>query len=480
MITLRPDQAAVLDAVREAFRSHQSVLVQCATGWGKTALATVIAKGASEKRRRVIFSVHRRQLVTQTALTFQKVGLDYGYVASGFPANPFASVQIATVGTLGNRLARWMADLLVVDEGHLAAAPTWRKVIDHYRGVGAKILILSATPTRLDGKPLSGIADTMICGPSVRWLMDQRILSAYKAYAPVSPDMAGMHTRAGDYVPAELTERFDKPTVIGDAITAWRKYAYGKRTIAFAFSRKHGRNLCGAYNQAGIPAVYVDGETPDDERRLSIGRLADGDARIIVGVNLFTEGFDLSSQVGREVPIEAGAFLRPTKSLALAMQMVGRTLRRKDSPAILMDHVNLFQEHGLPDAEREWSLDGAVKDKQAGERTIQVTICHACMAVVRPAYKCSECGAVRQVNGREIDIREGELQEIDIERLREHHQFVAQKIEERGCKSLADWERLAAIRGFKRGWAWHRWQLQQRKAAGRSARIDKVFDEHGL
>lgn len=464
MITLRPDQSAVLDAVREAFRSHQSVLVQCATGWGKTALATVIAKGASEKRRRVIFSVHRRQLVTQTASSFDKVGLDYGYIVSGFPANPFAAVQIATVGTLVNRLERWPADLLVVDEGHLAAAPTWRRAIDHYRSLGSKTLILSATPARLDGKPLSGIAETMICGPSVRWLMDQRILSTYKAYAPVSPNMAGMHVRGGDYVTAELAERFDKPTVIGDAITAWRKYAAGKRTLAFAFSREHGRNLRSAYDAGGIPAVYIDGDTDDTERSRLINLFAQGDAKVLVGVNLFTEGFDLSSQVGREVPIEAGAFLRPTKSLALAMQMVGRTLRRKDSPAILMDHVNLFQEHGLPDADREWSLDGVVKDRQAGERTIQVTVCHLCLAVVRPAYKCSECGAVRQVNGREIDIKEGELQEIDIERLREHHQFVVQKIEERGCKSLADWERLAHVRGFKKGWAWHRWQLQQRKA----------------
>lgn len=476
MLTLRPDQAAVYEQVREAVRLHQSVLVQCPTGWGKTALATVIALGASEKKRRAIFSVHRKQLVRQTALTFDKVGLRYGYVAAGLSPNPFAAVQIATIGTLVNRLDRWPADLLVVDEGHLAAAPTWRKCIDHYKEQGAKILILSATPTRLDGKPLSAIADHMVRGPSVRWCIDAGILSDYRAFAPVRPDMAGLHVRGGEYVTQELEERFDRPTVIGDAIAAYRKFAAGRRTLAFAFSRQHGRNLCDAYNAAGIRAGYIDGETPDDERRRIIEIFADGAISILVGVNLFTEGFDLSSQVGREVPIEAGAFLRPTQSLALAKQMIGRCLRRKSSPAIIMDHVNLLTQHGLPDDDTEWTLDGAVSNKKAGERTIAVCVCHSCLGVHKPAYQCPYCHAIREVGGRQIKEVEGELAEIDIQALRQmaqedfdrrqkHSEHVQRKIEERACRSLEDWRRLALKRGLKQGWAWYMWNAKKGKAA---------------
>lgn len=465
MLQLRPDQEAVYADVRAAIAKHQSVLVQCPTGWGKTALATVIAKGASDKKKRAIFTVHRRDLVRQTALTFDKVGLQYGYVAAGLRANPFAAVQIATIGTLGNRLEQWPADLLVVDEGHLAAAPAWRNIIDHYKAAGAKILVLSATPTRLDGKPLAGVADTMVCGPSVRWLMDSGLLSEYKAYAPARPNMDGLHVRAGEYVTAELEERFDKPTVIGDATAAWKRFAPGKRTLAFAFSRQHGKNLCEAYNAAGISAEYIDGDTSDDDRKRRILRFAGGEAWVLVGVNLFCEGFDLSAQVGREVPIEAGAFLRPTKSLALAMQMIGRTLRRKDSPAILMDHVGLFAEHGLPDEDRAWSLEGGVKVRKPGEATIPTCICGKCMGVYRPAYQCPYCGAVREVNGRKVDIREGELAEVEIERMREHQEFVGRKIDERGCKSLQDWINLAERRGYKPGWAHYRWQASQRKRA---------------
>lgn len=468
MLTLRPDQEAVYADVRAAIATHQSVLIQCATGWGKTALATVIAKGASDKRKRAIFTVHRRDLVRQTASTFNQVGLQYGYVASGLRANPFAAVQIATIGTLVNRLERWPSDLLVVDEGHLAAAPTWRRVIDHYRAMGAKILILSATPTRLDGKSLAGIADTMVCGPSVRWLMDRGLLSEYRAYAPARPDMAGLHVRAGEYVTAELEERFDKPTVIGDAISAWHRFAAGKRTLAFAFSRVHGKNLCEAYNRAGIPAQYIDGETGDDQRRSRISAFADGAAKVLVGVNLFCEGFDLSAQVGREVPVEAGAFLRPTKSLALAMQMVGRCLRRKSQPAILMDHVGLFAEHGLPDDDRQWSLDGASGSKRPGEATIGLCVCQQCMGCFRPAMACPHCGHVREINGRQVDIREGMLAEVDVMAMRERDiadlERKRRTFEEWNCKTLQDWEALARSRGYSPGWAWHRFQGRRKRA----------------
>lgn len=467
-LTLRPDQEAVYADVREAISCHQSVLVQCATGWGKTALATVIAKGASDKRKRAIFGVFNRDLVKQTANTFADVGLQFGHVVSGLPANPFAAVQIATAQTLINRLNRWPADLFVADEGRLWASRTGRKIIDHYKKQGAKILILDATPNRLDGKPMSDIAETMVSGPSVRWCIDNGILSDYRPYAPVRPDMRGLHVRAGEYVTAELEERFDRPTVIGDAIGAWRKYAYGKRTLAFAFSRQHGRNLCEAYNAAGIPAVYIDGETPDDDRRIRIGAFADRQAQILVGVNLFCNGFDLSAQIGREVPIEAGAFLRPSKSESLVRQMWGRVFRRKPEPAILMDHVGLFAEHGLPDDEREWSLEGSTGSKRPGEATIATCVCASCMGVFRPAMACPYCGQVREINGRQVDIREGMLAEVDVLAMRERDIADLERrqrtSEEWKCKSLSDWEALAVKRGHNRGWAWHRFQGRRKRA----------------
>lgn len=462
----RPDQVEVERALRSAVALHQSVLVQCPTGWGKTFLGSQVAQGASRKRKRVIFTVHRRQLLKQTAVTFDAIGLDYGYIASGMPETPSAPVQIASIDTLRNRLDEWPADLLVVDEGHLAAAPTWLKVIDHYRELGAKIIVLSATPTRLDGKPLRGVADHMVLGPSVSWCIENGILSDYRAFAPSQPDMSGLHVRAGEYINSELDELLHEPKVTGDAIAAWRKFADGKRTIVFCYSRERAKRLCDAANMAGIGAVYIDGETKD--RATPIAKFADGEAMWLINVGLCTEGFDLSAQVGRDVPIEAGIFMRPTNSLALARQMIGRVLRRKKEPAIIIDMVNLLAQHGLPEQEPEWSLDGFEAGNKTGvERTIATVVCEKCFGVFRPVPACPcvdystglVCGHVRRVDGRQVTEEEGELTEVDVRALRDRISAEAQELarkqarrSEGMAKTIPELAAIAKERGFKPGW----------------------------
>lgn len=457
----RPDQIQVENELRQAIREHQSVLVQCPTGWGKTFLGTQIAQGASRKRNRVIFSVHRKQLLRQTAVTFDQFGLQYGYIAAGMPANPFANVQIASIDTLRNRLDKWPADLLVVDEGHLAAAPTWLKVIDHYRQQGAKIIVLSATPSRLDGKPLRGVADHMVLGPSVKWCIENGILSDYRAFAPQRPDMSGLHVRGGDYINSELDEVFDEPKVTGDAIRSWRQFANGKRTIVFCYSRERAKRLCDAANQDGIGSVYIDGETKD--RETPIKAFADGRARWLINVGLCTEGFDLSAQVGRDVPIEAGIFMRPTASLALARQMIGRVLRRKPEPAIIIDMVNLLAQHGMPEQEPEWTLDGFQSSARTGTRTIATMTCEQCYACQTPTMRCRYCGHMREVDGRTVTEEEGELAEIDVRAMREFEKRELRK-EEGMARTLQDWQRIAAQRGYKPAWAHFRYEARRKRA----------------
>ena len=470
VIELRPDQETVLNAVRASLTRVQSVIVQCPTGWGKTALATVIANRVYQKKNRAIFSVHRKQLIKQTINTFGMVGLPYGLIAAGMKPNPYEYVQIASIDTLRNRLDKYQAKLLVVDEAHLAAAPTWKRCIDHYKERGAKILLLTATPTRLDGKALRDIADDIVCGPRVRWLIDNGMLSEYRAFAPSMPAFDTLHTRFGDYISKEVEDLIDRPAIIGDAIDAWKKHAPGKRTICFAVSRKHGQHMVDAYNSAGIPAVYMDGETKAAERERRISQFANGEAKVLVNIQLCTEGFDLSAQIGREVPIEAGAFLRPTKSLALAIQMVGRCLRRKPDPAILMDHVNLFRTHGLPDDDREWTLDGKFKrqgEKTANDTPPSVCLCQHCFAYFRPKMFCPECGVIREIKGREVTEKEGELAEYQIEELRAHHEKVGRAIDMRKLREdkapIKAWEALAAKYGYKRGWAYHQHKMQSRR-----------------
>lgn len=464
VIVLRQDQEDVLRAARAALKEHQSIIIQCPTGWGKTALATVIAKNATERCNRVIFSVHRKQLLKQTTNTFNLVGLPHGTIASGHPFDRYQYAQVASINTLRNRLDGYPAKLLVVDEAHLAASATWSKVIKHYKDSGAKIIMLTATPQRLDGRPLGALATHIVTGPPVRHLMDIGILSDYRAFAPSRLNLEHLHTRMGDYITSEIEAEMDKASIVGSAIEAWRKFANGKRTICFAVSRAHGKRMLADFNTSGIPAVYMDGDTPDNERQRLIADFADRRAMVLINVALCTEGFDLSAQIGREVPIEAGIFLRPTKSLALAMQMIGRCLRRKSEPAVLLDHVNLMLNHGLPDDVRTWSLDGKAGALKNADRAVSVCCCDKCFAIYRPARACPMCGHVREVDGRKVSEVEGELIEMDIQSLRAHEEKRRRWFEESQCRTLSDWEALAAKRGNKAGWAYHRFKNARRRA----------------
>lgn len=450
MIVLRDYQERAINDMRAALKDHDSILFRGPTGAGKTIIASYMAQQSAARGRKIIFGVHRIELALQTAKTFDEFGIKYGFIAAGLPANPFALAQIASADTLRNR-PELLKDckLFVPDEAHLFASKTRAGLIASAREQGAKIVGLSATPARLDGKPLD-MFETIVEGPSEAWLIENGHLSEYRVFAPARPDMSGVKTRMGDYVVADLEDKFDKPAIHGDAIDAWRKYANGKRTMVFAISRAHGQHVTQAYNDAGIPAVYIDGTTPHGERRDRIEQFADGRALILVSIALCIEGFDLSAQVGRDVPVEAVQLLNPTKSLPRARQMMGRALRKKPYPAIILDHVNIVMNadgtvnHGFPDDTHEWSLAG--KERVVKEvDPFAVKQCGQCLAAYRAhLMRCPDCASEHVVRERKIEQVEGELVEL---------QRAAQKrTETRQARDLDSIARLAVERGYKAGW----------------------------
>lgn len=451
MIVLRPDQERAVSDMRLALAETDAILFRGPTGCGKTVIASYMAQQATLRRKRVIFCVHRIELANQTAATFDQFGIKYGFIAAGKPSNPFALAQIASADTLRNRpeLLKNTA-LFVPDEAHLFASKTRSELIQSAKDAGAKIVGLSATPERLDGKPLT-MFDRIVEGPSESWLIENGHLSRYRAYAPVRPDMDGLKTRMGDYIPAELEEKFDKPAIHGDAIDAWRKYAAGKRTMVFAISRAHGAHVTQAYNDAGIPAVYIDGTTPHAERKRRIEAFGDGRAMILVSIALCIEGFDMAAQIGRDVPVEAVQLLNPTKSKARARQMMGRALRKKPTEAIILDHVNMIMNrdgtvnHGFPDDEHVWSLDGRRGNMQEGVAAFDVKQCESCFATYRAALPvCPYCSSERVVKERKIEQIEGELAEIQRQ--------AAARTETRSARDLESISRIAVERGYKVGW----------------------------
>lgn len=455
-LILRPYQSELIARTRTLMsKGVRSVLLQAPTGSGKTALTAHMLSNAARKNKTSWFIVHRTELLEQSNIAFRKQGIFHGFVAAGFYEQPRASVHICSINTLVNRFKRLpRPDLIVWDECHRQAAASWAKVYEHFKD--AYHIGLSATPVRLDGKGLGQFYQEMVSGPSVKWLIENGYLSQYKMFAPTNLNLNGVHKRMGDYVASELEAAVDRPTITGDAIREYKKRCFGKRAIVFAVSIKHSNHIVESFRRAGIPAEHVDGETPKFERQCAMKRFATGETKIISNVALFTEGLDLPL-------IESAILLRPTTSLGLYLQMIGRALRPADGKeyATILDHAGNCKMHGMPDEDRTWSLDGFTKESREKNGGPSVKVCPVCFAAQfsgKPV--CGFCSHVFEIKSRLVDEVEGDLEEITKVKTPEE----TRRDQERDAKTLDVLYRLGVSRGYKnpRQWAFHVHQAKQR------------------
>lgn len=458
---LRPYQVDIIGQARELMRQGiRSVLIQSPTGSGKTLLTAHMIGAAKAKGLNAWFTVHRRELIKQSIIAFSQVGIPHGVVSAGWMPEHRQAIQIGSIQTLIRRHHKMRPPkLIVIDECHHIAARSWANLIAAYPQ--AFLIGLTATPERLDGTGLNKWFKTMVKGPSVSWLIENHFLSPYRLYAPSSISTEGIHTRMGDFVQSELSTVVDKPLITGDAIKHYRRHCDGKRAVVFCVSVMHSKHVVEQFNAAGIPAVHVDGETPPEVRDDAIKRFEQGNVRILSNVELFGEGFDLPA-------IEAAILLRPTQSLGLYLQQVGRALRPSSGKAVayILDHAGNCQRHGLPDDEREWSLAGrdTRKDSKNGGGA-SVKVCPKCFAAQfagRPS--CKLCGHVFEIQAREVEEVEGDLIEVDPATVKRQRAF-----EQSRALDLSALIELGKKRGYKRPelWAKHIFNARQaRRLAG--------------
>ena len=511
---LRDYQAALISETRGALREHNSVLLQCPTGGGKTALAAFMAGSAAKRGNRVTFGVHRRELIKQTAKTFEKVGIPFGIIASGFTGDRHQLVQIASIQTLEKRLDWYETpNLYIPDEAHHAGAETWARVINTYAEKKAKIVGLSATPERLDGTGLGKWFGKMVVGPPTEWLISEGFLSPYRLFAPSIPDLTGVRKTGGDFNRGQLEEKMVGSSIVGDVVKHYRDLAHGRKAMIFCVSIKHSQAVVEQFQNAGYRAAHIDGESTNRDELIKA--FETGKIQVLSSVDLVSEGFDLPA-------IEVAILLRPTHSLSLFLQQVGRVLRPVYAPgfdletregrlaaiaagpkpyALILDHsANTIDRdaggrgHGLPDDPRNWTLQGREKKKRGlqGEDDdvppVTTRQCPACFRMHRPAPICPGCGHEYPSMGRTVKELEGELREVErkqqqevrFERLKAQsgaetiddltRQFVAQgsspgkararaKIilkarEAKKGRTLEDWTKIGRDRGKKNPEAW--------------------------
>lgn len=469
-------QYDLLDEVAWRFHlGHRRVLLQCPTGGGKTVMALSALLSAYIMGQQAMFLVHRKELLKQTSQRFTSSALNHSFVASKFPFDPSATLFLAGVQTLIKRMANVLPPrLVIVDECHHAVSKTYAEILKQWPD--AYILGLTATPERLDGRGLGEQYDTMVLGPSPRWLIDNGYLSDYDLFAPDIPDMTGVPSIGGDYQRDAAAERLNRPKLVGSIVEHYLELGRGQQGIVFAQNRKHSRDIAAAFTGNGIPAMHVDGDTPTDERDRFDDAFRAEDIRIAVNVALLGEGYDVPN-IGY---LGVGA---RTKSLINWLQWNGRPLRyvfRKR--AVICDHGgNALPSHlggsglGLPDDDRDWSLEGRSTRGPTKEKDwTSITQCLDCYRVYPSAVShCPGCASERKAQPQPIRETAGKLSKLEREELQKALTR-KRKQEEWACSSYKEFISLAHVRGYE-------WPVQWAKRMCRLRKIPistrKEFDD---
>lgn len=473
-LNLYDDQIETLGRLRASMVKNKSVLLQAATGFGKTRVAEYMIKSAMNKGNGIIFTVPRRVLMEQTSDTFDEGGIPHSYIAAGKPFNPYSKVHIGMIDTMARRIEKLpKAKLVIVDETHFGEG-NLTSVIDHYKAQGSWVIGLSATPWKLSGKGLGCYYDDMVCGQSLRWLIDNKRLSDYKYYGGRTQiDFDRARISGGEYNQSDVDGIIaaHETAIVGDAIKDYRDKAMGRLHISRCVSVKRSQILSQSYRDAGIPAMHVDGDTDKGELRKILTAYARRELLVLTFCDLLNFGFDLAQATGIKVCVESGDDQKPSKSLAGQMQFWGRMLRMKDYPALIFDRVNNWKEHGFPCDDRDWTLEDREQTKKSnGERAPASKQCMECFAVHPPAPICPECGCVYEIKSREIDEVEGQLVELSKaqrEELRKK-EILTRKIEQGKAQTLDDLIKLGMTKGYKNPVAWASRVMAGRMAKGRA------------
>ncbi len=364
--TLRPYQQDLKSKIYEEWATKKSVMLQMPTGTGKTKLFCSIIKdvhrfGAQSKKAfKTLVLTHKEELVRQVYLELgQKYNLASGIIQGKTMEFHELPVQVACVPTLIRRLDKWTYkdfDIIIVDEAHHIKADSYQKIIKAFDR--AKLLGLTATPYRLSGEGFTKEFECLITSPTIKEFQKDGFLSQYHYYS-IGKDSFVQRTLdgivkediQGDYDSNELIRLYDKDRIRAQIVETYQKYAAGRKGIVYTINQEHNKHLLEAFSEKGIKAAAIDSKTDSTERTELIEDFRKGNYDILLNVNIFSEGFDCPD-------IEFIQLARPTKSMSMYLQQVGRGLRphEEKEAVIILDNVGLYNRFGLPSAKRNWEF----------------------------------------------------------------------------------------------------------------------------
>lgn len=409
-----------------------------------------IARRTTENNNRVMFLIHRREVLDQAVKTFKNQKVNPNLLTAGM------------VQTLTRRVKKLPTpSVILVDEAHHALAKSYKNILNRFPN--AIILLFTATPHRTGRQQLDQIADDIIVGQSIHELTEKGFLAPFRYFQPPGDfdEKALKRGSTGDYT-AESMQEAMSTKIFGHIVKQYKRIAAGKQAVVYTYSVDSAIKIATEFNSAGISAIEVDGTTSKEKRDRAVRKFRDQQLKILVNVNLFTEGVDLPN-------VDCVIMARPTASLALYLQFSMRCLNpRPGKTAIIIDHANNFKKFGYPDDDRDWKL--AIKSGKQKSKTLlkdpglSIVTCDYCFAVVRVADvkdgKCPICGKPIKIHEAK-PVSDVDLVEATKERQRRIHEIVksnllkevaTKKVSE--LHSLKELQAYAKLHGYKPGWAW--------------------------
>ena len=355
---LRPYQIDAFQNVRLAFRrGRRAVCLQLPTGAGKTVVFSEMVRSAVEGGRTVWIVVPRNELLLQASDELAIVGVNHGRIAPGFKESLAFSTHVVSSSTL---IRRWESikrppDFMIIDEAHLyfdRQKEIWERFPE------TKIVGVTATPERLDGRGLSELYGELVTGPTIQRLIELGYLSGIRYFAPPLEGLKQVHRRGTEFNPDELDALLTQRKVYGKAIDHYRRHADRKPALVYCRSIKAAAETAGRFSDAGYRFENIDGGMSYKKRKTLIDGLRDGDLDGLTSCELVTYGLDVPR-------VEAVIMLRPTLSKALFYQMIGRGLRtwQGKKECVVLDHVGNLQEHGHPLSFYDWKFRGREKTR---------------------------------------------------------------------------------------------------------------------